>query len=669
LGDSVVLVAQGGPPDAEYALFDPGEIELLATEPGRIREIGYRSTVAHARARLAESGITPEAAQEAAAIVRPALARAYARGAAVRRVVDRLSAAELFDGRTFDATSGHYAGGWLDLDTLVRDLALARAPAHLQALHLAALLAERDDDTPLVLATAQVSAARKPGERTFRRVSFEEPRQLAAALRALKISGEREGSEDGPSRLEILGWVRDRAHLAPATRERFASIEAALEARDAPMRGPLADGELWTLETKLNAGEVAGVAERLDDFERRRGRLPGTMYLRSRLALMTGAEDPRVIAERASSLSTSMSAFHELELLAAQAWVAAGDARRARAFARDLLDNKTASDALRMSALEVMDAVGQSSTNLEKAAAPTSPQPIVSVQPPPSPAPATGAGDAPTVPRERTSSPHLAGDRPPSTPHTPRSPAPSGSDFTPIPSSEPASTPRSLLRRSWPTIRAGDLRAEEREARGGAGKKRSLPPGASLPPYRIEPRTDGEPWTAAPAAMPDANAEIDRLETLSVPAELRGAAPPTSDAPRTPPEARLSCTYLARELAHDLRVRHGVELRCDLESLEIAQRYLREALPDGRVRSAEDEREILRSAAFLAELLARRLGARWVDLRSPEPGEWSMLAPCRSRPTEVVRVWPIARVLRFVSMGHKERDLVSYYLELETRVR
>ncbi len=46
-----------------------------------------------------------------------------------------------------------------------------------------------------------------------------------------------------------------------------------------------------------------------------------------------------------------------------------------------------------------------------------------------------------------------------------------------------------------------------------------------------------------------------------------------------------------------------------------------------------------------------------------------MLVPSRSRPQEVVRVWPFGRVLRFVVMGHRERDLVSYYLELEGRSR
>jgi hypothetical protein len=99
------------------------------------------------------------------------------------------------------------------------------------------------------------------------------------------------------------------------------------------------------------------------------------------------------------------------------------------------------------------------------------------------------------------------------------------------------------------------------------------------------------------------------------------------------------------------------------------QRHLREALPDGRVRTPDEEREVMRASGFLSELLARRLGARWVDLDGTESSGWSMLVPCRSGGADVLRVWPIGRVLRFVAMGHKERDLVSYYLELEARAR
>jgi hypothetical protein len=646
LGEAVVLVALGGPPEAEYALFDPGEIELLATEPGRIREIGYGTIAAHARARLAECGITPELARETAANIKPALARAYARGAAVRRVVSRFGPAELFEGGTFDADACRYAGTWLDLDALASDLKLPRVGFVLQALHLAALLAECDDETPLVLATSQVSAQRRPGERTFKRAAIEVPDALADRLRSLKPGGEREGSDLGPSKQEIVDWARERARLVPGSRDRMAAIEAALDTRDAPTRGPLADTELWSLETKLSAGDATEVTERLDAFERRRGRLPGTMYLRARLAFMSRTEDPKVIAERVSSLSTSMSAFHELQLLAAQAWVAAGDARRARAFARDLLDNKTVSDDLRMQALDVLETVGQSSTSLTQAAASPAAKPRSSYpdtlgqasQP-------LSSAEAPT-PR----SPGMGEPLPPSD----RGSAP-GSDRA-------TSTPRPARSPSAPSLRQSDSALRVAEPRGSASR-RSLPPGASSPSFRPERRAD-----APMSSPPSGEVESERVETLSLPSGLRSEPPPSDEAPRTPATARLSFTYLARELARELRVRHGTELRTDLDGLEAVQRHLREALPDGRVRTPDEEREVMRGAAFVAELLARRLGARWVDVEQESSG-WSMLVPCRSEASDVLRVWPVGRVLRFIEMGHKERDLVSYYLELEARAR
>jgi hypothetical protein len=153
-------------------------------------------------------------------------------------------------------------------------------------------------------------------------------------------------------------------------------------------------------------------------------------------------------------------------------------------------------------------------------------------------------------------------------------------------------------------------------------------------------------------------------------------APTTDEPPRAPPAARLAFTFLSRELGRELRMRHGVEVHTDLEGLEIAQRYLREKLSDGRVRSREDERELMRNGAFLSELLARRLGAHWADLDATDSSRWAMLIPAIQPvqsdalgPREPARVWPFARVQRFVAMAHKERDLVSYYLELEVRSR
>ena len=50
IGDRVVLRANA-PPEAEYILFEIGDIELRSSEPGRVREHGYQTTVERARAR------------------------------------------------------------------------------------------------------------------------------------------------------------------------------------------------------------------------------------------------------------------------------------------------------------------------------------------------------------------------------------------------------------------------------------------------------------------------------------------------------------------------------------------------------------------------------------------------------------------------------------------
>ena len=49
--------------------------------------------------------------------------------------------------------------------------------------------------------------------------------------------------------------------------------------------------------------------------------------------------------------------------------------------------------------------------------------------------------------------------------------------------------------------------------------------------------------------------------------------------------------------------------------------------------------------------------------RPSELGYWAMIVPPDTR------VWPFGRVARLVEMGHKERDLVSYFFELQGRAR
>jgi hypothetical protein len=565
LGDHVVLVANGGAPDVEYLLFDPGDIELHATEPGTIREVGFRTTVAAARGRLEATGIDADVARDAAQAARPAVARAYARGAAVRCIAEALDALELFEGGTFDADEGGYQGAWLELQPLASDLGVDGASSTLQALHLAALLAEHDDDEPLVLMTADLTAQRKPGARTYRRVSLGDPRALVHALAAMQPGPRR--TESGPAPQEILARLQARARHTPASRERMRAVEDALASREAPPSGPLADPELWAIERTLSEVGPRQAMEQLDELERRRGRLPATAYLRARAALLTGSEEPRAIAERVSSLSTSMSDFHELELLAAQAWAAAGERRRAAAFAKDLVDNAAAPDSLRMQAQDLLR-VG------------------------------AGAGSRPSAP-------------PPTRP--------------------------------------------SREIRAPAVT------------FSVEP-LGARTWSLPPPTSPGG----ESLETLGLPPgalDADSTSAPTGH-PRTPLEARVHCTLLARELGRALRELHGADARCDVEGLETVQRYLREDVPEagGRALRPEEQRLVTRHGAMLSELLARRLGARWGDLEAPDPQRWAMLVPSPAR-SEVTRVWPFARVARFVAMGHKERDLVSYYLELESRVR
>jgi len=312
-----------------------------------------------------------------------------------------------------------------------------------------------------------------------------------------------------------------------------------------------------------------------------------------------------------------MVGFHEVELLAAQAWMAAGDQRRARAYARDLNENVSADEVLRTQALAILQSAG----------------------------PASSATDVAAVGGQRQAS------------------APSFSNLHVDPIGALQSLPRPPRAPSTSELVAAGAGSQP-PMRTSSASMRSLPPGTSFPPYRVEPRGD-----RGPASLLQSSAESERVETLSLPPGVQAEPPPSNDPPRNPGAARLACTYLARELGRELRLRHGVDIRDDVDGLETAQRYLRETFVDGRVRTPDEEREIMRHGALLSELVARRLGGTWVEVQSRDAGTWAMLVPSRSRPQEVVRVWPFGRVLRFVVMGHRERDLVSYYLELEGRSR
>jgi hypothetical protein len=88
----------------------------------------------------------------------------------------------------------------------------------------------------------------------------------------------------------------------------------------------------------------------------------------------------------------------------------------------------------------------------------------------------------------------------------------------------------------------------------------------------------------------------------------------------------------------------------------LSQRYAGATLEDPKVIS-----ELQRHGALLSEIFARALGGDWVDIGPTEPGYWAMFVP------PATRCWPIGRVYRFLALGQSERDLVSYFLDIEAR--
>ena len=152
-------------------------------------------------------------------------------------------------------------------------------------------------------------------------------------------------------------------------------------------------------------------------------------------------------------------------------------------------------------------------------------------------------------------------------------------------------------------------------------------------------------------------------EHLALPAGLGNDGRAFDGLPKSVLEARISFTLLAREVGHDYRLKRGIELRADVSGLEAMQAMLLEAFPDHAIRTPEDAYELRRHGALLSEILARRLDASWIDISPNELGYWAMIVPPDTR------VWPFGRVARLVEMGHKERDLVSYFFELQSRAR
>jgi hypothetical protein len=155
-------------------------------------------------------------------------------------------------------------------------------------------------------------------------------------------------------------------------------------------------------------------------------------------------------------------------------------------------------------------------------------------------------------------------------------------------------------------------------------------------------------------------------ETLAMPDGVDEAELPEGAEPHTPAQARIAFTRLVRDLGRDYRLWYGSELRMDTIAIDTIQRHLLMRWEPAETLADDDEDvlvEVKRHGAFLSELLARALGARWVDVGPSELGYWAMIVPPETR------VWPFGRMRRFLAMGHREKDLVSYYLDLVARTK
>jgi len=228
-----------------------------------------------------------------------------------------------------------------------------------------------------------------------------------------------------------------------------------------------------------------------------------------------------------------------------------------------------------------------------------------------------------------------------------------------VPQARYASTPQAARI----TPRAIPAQGPELTLRQAQWTPEGLMQGASLPPYRSDSPGLHEHIPKAPkvANVPGTSREPERIATLALPPGLTGTPAPIETLPTSVIGARVQFTFLARELAREYRAELGVELRIELRCIETIQEQMLQRYPEGKISTVEQANDVLKHGALLSEILARTLDAFWVDIAPSDLGYWAMVVP------PATRVWPFGRLLRLIEMQHNERDLVAYYLELQSR--
>lgn len=156
----------------------------------------------------------------------------------------------------------------------------------------------------------------------------------------------------------------------------------------------------------------------------------------------------------------------------------------------------------------------------------------------------------------------------------------------------------------------------------------------------------------------------EMVEAMRLPEGLTEDMLPPGETPRAPSLVRVAMTRLSRELGRDYRLWYGTAMKVDSSSIELMQRHLRrrfaEVQRDQKAASKLDA-ELTRHGALLSEILARRLGAEWVEIPGDQPGDWAMSVPPGTR------VWPVWRMYNFFRQRRDTDELAAFYADLQMR--
>jgi len=632
---------------------EAGSLEVEATLFAATAGAPTTTTAGSARARLARSGLTTALAAQAVEAIDPEALASYVRADCVRTVLSNLGACELFAGRSYDRGTQTYEGHWVDLRSLATDLRVRSAGLVLHGLYLVSILDELAPDTQLTLENG--------GGGEAARMAFLKPRSVISALAQVgpRTSRARWDEEDAV-RAELARLLRDRSTTgaAPAARARHLAIEQALAEIDKPPSGPLANTALWAIERQLIAKDLRGALERIQSYVRSHGgETSGTRYLRAHLALVEGVEPPRRVAEDLLDEGRSGAPFPELELLKARAWMAAGGWTYARHFARALVNDPSVPDAVSLAAYDIVEAA--KSRGIE-----TGPS-MAAVRPPESHAPSRGSITATPIYV-------LTGNT--------VEPAPSSLQL-PIEFEEPVSEPRPSSDKPSrhleedpteiipaPTEWAHRYETNREDVHVAPPVfAQPLPPEPRIPIDRGHQTERPPPMSTHPPIDVPSQAPVryvpEDVESLSLPPGLSDKQLAEGVAARSGNEVRIVSTRFARLLGREYREKYDVQLRTDAQAVEWMQRHLVMRWGETGINGPEAMWDVRRHGALLSEILARTLGAEWVDVTPSEIGYWAMFVPPRTR------TWPFGRVYRFLTLGHREKDLVSYYLDLVARAR